>query len=303
MGKNKLNRPVRVIGRKNSCYWTILILLYSCSAWQKGEEQQFYPSGALKWKYTLEDGKREGKGYTYYEDGSMEQVSHWKNGLKDGTTTSFYRNGKKRLEANFVKGHQEGEVVLYDSLGSIRGRQNYSKSLLKGPFQTFYPSGALKIEGNYSDGGNTSTAFEYFESGRHKAYIHTKYDSLIYKKDFDEKGSIESCYFTIEMEFDGQDFCFRPSHSMIPRDSLGMRLLIQEGTAEEATQAYNSSTNVICISKEKVEDRLTGYLCEIFIPDSSNQGCAFLDISLEDLKLGEKHVFGSTIRYMAQPLQ
>ena len=56
-------------------------------------------------KFSFKDGKKEGLGTEWYENGKKRIEKHYKNGLKEGPWTEWSKEGKKTFEENFKNGN------------------------------------------------------------------------------------------------------------------------------------------------------------------------------------------------------
>lgn len=67
----------------------------------------------------IRDGKKDGFGISYFEDGSIQYEGEWKNNLWWGKGKEYDRNGKLVKEGSFVSGELHGEQCnLYHYVGS-----------------------------------------------------------------------------------------------------------------------------------------------------------------------------------------
>lgn len=124
-----------------------------------GEKTEYF-LGRLEKKYTLKDGKMQGKCYEYFSNGKLKSVGTYNNGIlegevkifeKDGTLmcTDFWKNGKlegirttyskgkKIEERNYKNGEEDGKCTQYDSIGNIKSVCYYKNGELSGPYTLF----------------------------------------------------------------------------------------------------------------------------------------------------------------------
>ena len=66
---------------------TILIIPSIASAEVRKE---YYPSGELKYEWSVKNGKLEGIGKEYYENGKLESETNYKNGEWEGVSKDYF---------------------------------------------------------------------------------------------------------------------------------------------------------------------------------------------------------------------
>lgn len=102
------------------------------------KEVAYYSNGTLKFEVKLLNGKREGPGIEYFENGKVEARSFWKGGKLHGKVTILYEDGRTRQINEYLKGRcveshdyaTDGflkEIRIYDSLGRVRDYFNYKR--------------------------------------------------------------------------------------------------------------------------------------------------------------------------------
>ena len=67
----------------------------------------FYKNGNIEYEGDFIDGKYEGNGTHYNEDGEY-YIGQWKNGLVHGKGIVYYKNGKIKYEGELLNGKREG---------------------------------------------------------------------------------------------------------------------------------------------------------------------------------------------------
>ena len=55
-------------------------------------------------------GRQEGEAVSFYEDGTLQSRSHWRDGLPEGTQSDYYKSGKLREAAEYRNGARIDEI-------------------------------------------------------------------------------------------------------------------------------------------------------------------------------------------------
>ena len=86
----------------------------------------FYSDGQLNvcGYYDLSHNKT-GKWTTYFADGKIQRIEHYKKGLKNGKYIEFYPSGKKMYSAYYKNGLPDGKWIIYDNNGKIMSKKTY----------------------------------------------------------------------------------------------------------------------------------------------------------------------------------
>ena len=88
-------------------------------------QQTKYPNGQVKTEGNMQNGLREGKWVSFYEDGMIWSETFFFKGLKDGATTTWYPNGIKRYTGQYKMEQQTGKWIYYDEKGKIAEEKVY----------------------------------------------------------------------------------------------------------------------------------------------------------------------------------
>lgn len=91
----------------------------------------YYPrTKQKKEQYTLVEGKKEGKGITWYENGQIKESMNYKNGELDGLCVDYYFN--KRRETNYLQGRKHGVFIRWNADNKKEVEENYDNGRLEG---------------------------------------------------------------------------------------------------------------------------------------------------------------------------
>lgn len=250
----------------------ILLILYSCTS----EEKEYYPSGELKYEYTLKNGKKDGIALKYYESGELMQKSNWIEGEKVGKSFTYYKNGEKKYVADFENSKQDGWTFHYDSSGNLKAKQKFVEGHLDGEFEEYYANGELLSKGTNNYKKATRVIYGYFPNGDPRGYVFERNDSLIYSKTFNEQGHIVNTYYTIRMvKEDDNKLCFVLDSSIIPEGELSVEVVFKEETMNGDKYRFRADGFKVCVVRDRFKDKesINGRFCEIIKEDQSYQGC------------------------------
>jgi antitoxin component YwqK of YwqJK toxin-antitoxin module len=163
---------------KQILFITFLIFstLSSCSSQSKKSDDTFYEefheNGKLKFKVQLVNGKKEGVGKTYFDNGDLKIESHYKNDVLNGSyiqhfhgriikevtyqndtlngySKHYYPNEKLREEGNYKSGLSDGVWKEYQEDGWLFYENTYVKGEKKGAYIRYLPNGQIEIKGNW----------------------------------------------------------------------------------------------------------------------------------------------------------
>ena len=85
----------------------------------------------------LINGKRNGEGIEYYENGKIKFIGEYLNGKRNGQGKEYYDNGEKKFEGVYLNGKRNG-----------KGKE-------------YYDNGKLYFEGEYLNGARYGKGKEY----------------------------------------------------------------------------------------------------------------------------------------------
>jgi uncharacterized protein len=160
----------------------------------------FACSSAEKKEVKVEKVK-DGKGNTYWEDGSVKGSGTFKNFQKDGMWTLFHKGSTAKIaEGNYINDKQNGPWIFYHKNGTkssegtfeddqktgqwfgyyetgekmwevkyvIRNTDMGKIGGMEGKKMTYYSSGKVKMEEEYVNAEKTGKSQEYYENGTPK---------------------------------------------------------------------------------------------------------------------------------------
>jgi len=155
-----------------------------------GDLEDFYKDGSIKKKYTLKNGRYEGKCIEYFENGTIKGISNYKNGKREGKSESWYKNGNcetviefenDTLNGIYKTWHENGNTMceLYHLNGKRHGTRkdwyengnpfelkNYIYGLQVGEYKYWNENGQLLRDAMHNNNGRLITCKEYSDLGQ-----------------------------------------------------------------------------------------------------------------------------------------
>ena len=174
---------------------------------KEGEAYFYYPSGKIKKIVPYRNGKREGTGKEFDEEGNIITINEYhkdnlversrinrynKKGNKEGKWITFYPDGKKYIEENYKDGLLDGYYKEYDQVGNLKVVLFYKDGkLVDLSAKNDSISTPVDIRNKYDDNGNL------IESGAYRngvpIGIHRKYDKngkIVHAWIYDNTGKV-----------------------------------------------------------------------------------------------------------------
>lgn len=251
---------------------SLMIFICSCDSYH----YEYYADGNIEYKYMLNEVGQNGEAIRFYPSGEIMQKSIWVNGVKEGESKLYYKNGTVKVVSQFENNYQEGWAKMYDSSGNLAGKTFYKKSIPEGPFETYYLNGNIKSEGEYSNNANISETYFYYEDGSPNMFQVKKNDTLFYLKEYTRTGGLGATYFPIEASLKDDKFCVKLLYSLIPSDSVSVRVYFQKTqnlTINVDGEYIQKEGLELCTKFFKIDDNsiIEGFLCEHYFDIS--YGC------------------------------
>ncbi|MDF1700997.1 MAG: hypothetical protein P1V36_07555 [Planctomycetota bacterium] len=154
-----------------------------------GEARRWWPDGTLRWQGSYAEARLDlnkigganakgirGKVGTwefFYENGTMQERSSYRDGQLDGPTETWSEEGKRAHVGRFAvhtgRSRQDGVWETYEPPGTLKSRVTWkageTRSLREGPSEEFYEDGQPSARGQYAKDRRTGTWVEYFPEG------------------------------------------------------------------------------------------------------------------------------------------
>ncbi len=89
---------------------------------------------------------------TYFDNGNIKSVIHYKNGVRDGIAKFYWENGNIKQELSYFNGKVNGLVRNYDENGVLRELYNIENGKREGPTSYFDSTGTYIKDVFYTEG-------------------------------------------------------------------------------------------------------------------------------------------------------
>ncbi len=147
----------------------------------------YYGTSNIKERYTLKDGKRHGKCYSYFEDGTLQSVITYVNGKGNGSYIFYNENGKPKISGTLLNGEKNGLITEYDEYGDKNFEYTAKNGKANGKFTAYHYNGKIRATGNYIDDKKDGLITNFDTDGR-------KIKECFYKNDEKNGKYIEYLY-------------------------------------------------------------------------------------------------------------
>lgn len=114
-----------------------------------GIYSEYYPDSLLRMTVEVSDGKPDGFTTIFFENGQVEEIRSFKNGLMDGKWEKWNRENIKIAEAGYKENKKEGKWYIWDDHGILRYDMTYEAGKKKGNWFMFNENGELINQKNY----------------------------------------------------------------------------------------------------------------------------------------------------------
>ena len=112
--------------------------------------------------FTDENGLKQGKWEVKYDNGKIQYIGTFKDGVEQGFFKFFYNSGELKATKEFFHDGLAAATHIFYKNGNIRSIENIVSGLSKGPRLFFYREGGLKFisyyKNNISFGNNNFTS-------------------------------------------------------------------------------------------------------------------------------------------------
>lgn len=128
-----------------------------------GSGTEYYENGRYQFVGGFVEGAYEGEGILYYGDGSVEYCGGFADGRFEGV--GEYTDGDGRVYSGVF---ENGTITGYGTL-TVGGNKYYegifSHGVIDGEGKMFDPDGAVRYSGSFTDGEPNGTVLEYYSDG------------------------------------------------------------------------------------------------------------------------------------------
>lgn len=82
-------------------------------------QDEFYPTGELRRKYTLRKGLKNGREKVFYKSGELNKTKQWEKGKQIGKALTYYINGQLYMSELFEE-YKLNKIEVYDLSGKLK---------------------------------------------------------------------------------------------------------------------------------------------------------------------------------------
>jgi antitoxin component YwqK of YwqJK toxin-antitoxin module len=157
---------------------------------KEGFTRYYYPTGKIKMEIPFVNGMEQGVAREYSQDGDIITLIEYKHGfvidrlkinrrdhnnLKQGKWYTFYENGNVHVEGNYQDDMKDGYFKVYAENGDLISLDKYVKDVKQPEAQEvrkldvkseYYPDGKVKASGTFHDGIPEGIYREYSHDGQ-----------------------------------------------------------------------------------------------------------------------------------------
>lgn len=120
---------------------------------------EHFPSGKLKLKIEIHEGKAHGKSVGYFENGQLEVEEYFVKGVSHGVRTRWYEAGIKKSEEQIEQGKLNGRYIEWHGNGNKAVQMMMFVGQPDGLAEAWHPNGSIKSRAQFMDGKMVSREF------------------------------------------------------------------------------------------------------------------------------------------------
>ncbi len=108
-----------------------------------GEYTEQYENGSTRIEMNLVEGVKEGFVNLYFDNGNLNEIRSYKNGMMDGKWETYNIANVKIAEANYKNNKKHGQWLIWDDNGTLRCEMYYDKDKKIGNWSRWDENGKL----------------------------------------------------------------------------------------------------------------------------------------------------------------
>lgn len=116
-----------------------------------GTAEARHADGSLRERASFRHGRRQGRREVWFANGFLCEVSHWKDGRKDGPFASNHENGRPRIRTGFRAGREDGHAREWLEDGRKRSLRHFVDGEPDGEWLE-WRDGVLRLAATYRAG-------------------------------------------------------------------------------------------------------------------------------------------------------
>ena len=165
-----------------------------------------FPSGKVENVTSYKDGVKEGIDIYFYENGIIRSRCNYKGGKLNGKREFMYSNGNNRAIEKYEYGKKVGEWIYYYDNGKIKKKESYIDDKEDGKWEEYYAYDILKSEKYYENGKKIGIwkfytpqkdiySIEQYKDGKREGEWYSKTDSFEIRMKYEDDKLRENWIF------------------------------------------------------------------------------------------------------------
>ena len=122
----------------------------------------YYPDGKKRMEGYMHETSRVGYWYEYNTDETVRNITHFRDGKREGEAIGYSSSGKKIREANYSNDTLNGVFRLFYETGQPEVAGAFLNGSPNGEWKFYNPSGMLAASGIFAAGSETDDSWKYF---------------------------------------------------------------------------------------------------------------------------------------------
>ncbi len=131
----------------------------------------------------------------YYDNGVIESIGPYINGIKHGEFYEYSEEGFLRWIGPYRRGVRHGEFKEYSDLGDLTWLRTYKNGELHGTVKKWYETGDVAVEWNFEEGKPAGIAKEFYFNrpemiAREWDFTGAECDGVVKTREYDREGHL-----------------------------------------------------------------------------------------------------------------
>lgn len=114
-----------------------------------GTCHEYYADSITRASIAIKDGHLDGVTMIYFENGQLEEIRSYKNGMMHGIWEKWNRQNIKIGEANYTDNKKDGKWYIWDEFGILRYDMTYKDGEKRGTWYMYDDKGTLIDQKDY----------------------------------------------------------------------------------------------------------------------------------------------------------
>lgn len=110
---------------------------------------EYYSDSVLHATIEIKKGEADGLTKIYFENGQLEEIRSFKEGMMHGIWEKWNRQNIKIAEAGYMENKKDGKWFIWDEFGTLRYDMTYKKGEKQGTWLMYDEKGALINQKDY----------------------------------------------------------------------------------------------------------------------------------------------------------